>query len=204
MTRIISLLALILVIQPAFAQQQKLDSLKQELARHPKEDTMRLNILNAIANANSAVSPETGLAVADEAIALAKKLQEPKKMALAYKFKSNNYAALEQDSLALECYQQALNIYEKISFKEGAAKTCFNMGIMHSNLGNYTTALAYEQRAAKLFDEIGDLENMSTALNSVGVNYNYLADYPKALECYLGSMRNFERLGKTESTSMAN
>ena len=65
------------------AQQKELDSLLIVLEHTPKDDTTRLNLLNDIVFDYSLANPDKGLVMADEAIALARKLNNTPKLATA-------------------------------------------------------------------------------------------------------------------------
>src|SRR4051812_5192140 len=85
----------------AHAQQKTLDSLLNELNKHPKEDTVRLSLLNDAAWEYHAVNPSKGLETADAAIALAQKLNSDKSLVSAYKNKALNYNSKGERASAL-------------------------------------------------------------------------------------------------------
>src|SRR6185436_9718530 len=85
-----SLLFLLVGIYTSNAQ-QKLDSLLRELNNHKTEDTVRFKLLIATGVAYQRNNPDKGIEMSDSAIALAKNLHLPAKIADAYNTKASNY-----------------------------------------------------------------------------------------------------------------
>ncbi len=185
------------------AQQKELDSLLLVLQHTPKEDTTRLNLLNDIVFDCSLANPDKGLVMADEAIALAQKLNNKPKLATAYNYKAMNFAGKGDDSLALLYYRQALRLHEQTGNRLRIATTCNNIAIELVNLSDYAGALEYHSKAYAVFESLNDKLRMGNSLNNTGVIYLYLADYPKALEYYLRAVRLFEQTGKQQATAEA-
>lgn len=187
---------------PSLAQQTYLDSCLTELQRHSQEDTVRLNLLNEIAFEYNYSAPQHGLIYADRAIALAQKLQQEKKLASAYSYKGVNYAAMGNDSAALNMYTMALALHTKLQNNSGIASALNNMAIVQVNKGRYAEALDYHTRALAVLEQLGDKKRVASALNNIGVVYLYLADYRRALDYYLRALTIQEQLGQNQA--MAN
>lgn len=176
------------------AQQRELDSLLGVLKHYPKEDTIRLQLLNDVAYNYSRIDPAKGLAVANEAILLAQKLNNTKKLAAATTYKAMNYGGLGEDSLSLEFYKQALAIHQQVNDRLRVATTYNNIAIALVNLSDYSNALACHEKAFSVFEELGDKLRMGNSLNNRGVIYLYLSDYRQALKYYLQALGIFEQL----------
>jgi len=183
------------------AQQQELDSLLQVLKNHTREDTVRLQLLNDIAFDYSRIDPAKGLLVADEAIKLAKKLNNLKKLASATSYKAMNYAGLGEDSVALTYYRQALAIHQQVNDRLRIATTYNNIAIELVNLSDYGQALEYHEKAFNIFKEMDDKVRMGNSLNNRGVIYLYVSDYSGALKYYLQALGIFEQLQNEEVTA---
>lgn len=180
-------------------QQRELDSLLGLLKRYTREDSTRLKLLNDIAYEYSRVEPARGLATADEAIMLAKKLQEPRLLASALNYKAMNYGGLGEDSESLRYYRQALAIHEQVSDRLRMASTYNNIAIALVNLSDYPAALEYHEKAYTIFQQLGDKGRMGNSLNNRGVIYLYLADYNQALKYHLQALSIFEQLNNDQS-----
>ncbi|AFZ17353.1 CHAT domain-containing protein [Allocoleopsis franciscana] len=92
---------------------------------------------------------------------------------------------------ALEKLQQDLVTFRKNSdrAREGAVLTC--IGIVYSNIGQYTQALEYSQKALAILREVGKLPNGDRAtartwegrtVYSIGLVYGSIGEYTQALE----------------------
>ena len=74
MTKTLLLILIFCVAIKAHAQEEPTDSLLNLLNHHAQDDTTRLNMLIALANEFAETDTEKGIAFANEAITLAKKL----------------------------------------------------------------------------------------------------------------------------------
>ncbi|HEY4149225.1 MAG TPA: tetratricopeptide repeat protein [Chitinophagaceae bacterium] len=198
MTRVVFILVAAFITPSCLAQQQELDSLTAVLKQYSKEDTTRLNLLNSLAFDCSGINPDRGLALSDEAIALAKKLNDQGKLAAAYNYKAMNFAGKGEDSIALLYYRQALHIHEQRGDRLHIGTTNNNIAIELVNLSDYPAALEYHAKAYAIFESLNNKLRMGNSLNNTGVIYLYIADYPKALEYYLRALRLFEQIGKQQ------
>jgi tetratricopeptide (TPR) repeat protein len=204
MKKILLFIYFLLPVFSSSAQQKKLDSLLTLLNQNSSEDTIRLNLLNKIANAYSGSDPGKGLETADRAISLARKLNNDNKLALAYTIKGYNYDAKGEDSLALNMYTLSLDIHERLNNKTAVATMCHNIGNIYFNFSEYGKALEYQEKSMVEFKNSGDLKRQAIVLNSIGLIYQYLSEYPKALEYFLESLRIYNQLGDTQSENLAN
>ncbi|HKR06096.1 MAG TPA: tetratricopeptide repeat protein [Bacteroidia bacterium] len=185
------------------AQQKKLDSLLTLLNQNTGEDTIRLNLLNKIANMYSNSDPAKGLETSDKAISLARKINNQKKLGLTYTIKGFNYQAKGEDSLALGMYLLSLKIYEPMQNLTGIGSICHNIGSIYFNFSEYGKALEYQEKSLEAFKSAGNKNNEAGVLNSIGLIYQYLSDYPKALEYFLEAMRTYDELGDTGNDGLA-
>ena len=201
MIRLCFLLPAVLTSITCMSQQRELDSLLHLLNNHRGEDTVRLQLLNDIAFDYSHIDPLKGSAIADEALLLAKKLGSIKKMAAANTYKAMNLAAMGEDSLSLEYYQQALALHHQTNDQLHVATTYNNMAIAFVNLSDYIKALQYHERAFRIFEQLGDKVRMGNSLNNRGVIYLYLSDYSQALKYHLDALAIFDQLNNKQVTA---
>ena len=202
MRKNILLIFFCIMITSSFAQQQKLDSLINELNRHTQQDTTRYFILRNIARTYNNTNPQKALQKADEAIALAKKLNDNSKVALALTTKGISYHKLGEDSLAFAVSNDALEIYIKAGDKKRAADLLFNMGYIYFDIANYYEALKSHEAALKLYRELNSLQEQADALNSIGNSYMRLGAYPASLENYFKSLKIYTQINPKEPNSM--
>jgi len=198
----IFLVALCIGMNLCFAQQKELDSLQSILRNHNKEDSTKLVLLNEIAFAYSSTDPQLGLKTADEAIELAQKLNDTKKLASAFSNKGVNYWASGNDSLALQMYRRALSIHQSNNDRRGLAVAYNNMGLISFNLSDYVKALEYHLKSLRTFEELKDSIRMADSYGNIGVDYQYLSDYPKALDYYFKALKIAEKTGNKRSQAI--
>ncbi len=194
MAKIFFLITSSLIFQYGFSQQNKLDSLLNELRKHPQEDTARLSLLNETARQYIIINPDKGIETADQAIALAFKLKDKVKLAFAYSSKAANYNARNNDSLSLQFFSMALNIYQQLNDKVKVATLYHNMGLIYQN-SNYNIALEYENKALAVFEQLHDEESIAETYRTIGIDHYFLSEYPGALEYLQKALNIFERLG---------
>ena len=186
------ILAILFVLNaPAISQelQKTIDSLAARLKNHARQDTIRLNLLNEIAFAYYAVSPDAGLNAAEEALALGERLNSEKGMAVAYSRKATNHWALGQDSLAMIAINRSLDYHRTSGNMADYAKGLNNRGLAHYGAGNYLDALHDHEEALIWFEQLNIPLGIKHQWNNMGVVFLALNDYPRALEALLNADR---------------
>jgi len=69
-----------------------------------------------------------------------------------------------------------------------------SIGIIYSDLGDYTKALDYYERALKIKEEISDISGIAHTLNNIGNAYKEQGNYSEALEYYKNSLKIKEEI----------
>lgn len=185
------------------AQQNAMDSLTALLSSHPAEDTVRLDLLNQIAYQSSSGTASQGMAAADQAIALAKKLNQPAKLAMAYSNKGLVYNEIGDYPSAIEMITTALNLYRQTGQEPEQGRMFFLLGLMYYSMADYHKAIDQHTRAILLFERVHNKPRMAHAMNSIGANYYELADYPQAINYYLKALKLKEQLGEWSEIAMS-
>lgn len=162
-----------------------LDSLSVILKNHVKEDTVQLHLLNEIAFAYHAISPVKGLQAAEQAILLAKKLNNQSGLATAYSRKGTNHWALGQDSLAMKAFDLSLTYHKASGNMLDYAKVLNNKGLEHYKMGNYVAAIRDHEEAAEWFEKLDFPLGVKHQWSNIGVVLLTLNDYPRALNAFL-------------------
>ena len=108
---------------------------------------------------------------------------------------------------ALEYYQKALEIREKVLGLEhpSTATSYNNIGAVYDSTGDYPKALEYYLKDLQICEKVLGLEHPHTASshNNIGVVYFNMGDYPKALEYYLKALAIQEKALGLEHPSTA-
>ncbi|HBW90070.1 MAG TPA: hypothetical protein DEG17_14615 [Cyanobacteria bacterium UBA11149] len=87
-----------------------------------------------------------------------------------------------QFEAALQSWQAALVIYQKINYRQGEGWALGNLGIAYDALGDYTKAIEYHQQCLAIAREIKDRLGEGKSLGNLGNAYYALGDYTKAIE----------------------
>ncbi|BBC26662.1 CHAT domain-containing protein [Pseudanabaena sp. ABRG5-3] len=93
-----------------------------------------------------------------------------------------------QFEFALQAYQQALNIYREIKFRQGELWALGGIGNAYYNLGKYDKAIEFQLQSLEIAREIKDRGGEGQALGGLGSAYYSLGKYDKALEYQLQSL----------------
>jgi len=209
MKKIILLLTVILCFVEASAQDQhQVDSLITTLKKHDaakKElgskapfmyDTVKVNTLNELCQVKISMDdyPEARK-YADEALALAEKLDYKKGVAKSYHQIGVIYWHLGDYQKSLENYFLALPLNEQIGYQKGIAWDLGDIGLAYSTMGNFPKTLEFFLKALKINEKLGIKDAIAWNLRKIGLVYRFLSNYPKALEYYSKSLSIEETLG---------
>ncbi len=184
------------------AQNPEIDSLKNLLQKHTKEDTIRVNLLNETAYRFYSINIDKLLKYAEEAGELADKLNFTKGKAESlhrigiFHFNKSNYPE------AIECFQKSSKIWEELGDKKGISYCLINLGSIHSIQGNYPQSLKYYQKAMKILEELGNKQGISYCLNNIGIIHSIQGNYPQSLEYYQKAMKILEELRDKQGISL--
>ncbi len=111
---------------------------------------------------------------------------------LAWEYRKNDYQK------AYDYAQQALELSNKLKYKQGVAYSYSNIGIVYKIQKNYVKALEYYAKSSKVLEEIGDKRDIAFSYNNIG-NINYEQNkYPEALDYYLKALKILKETGKKQ------
>jgi tetratricopeptide (TPR) repeat protein len=116
---------------------------------------------------------------------------------------------------AIQSWQQALTLYQKIGERPGEAIALINLGHAYFSLGEYQKALEFYQQSLVIQQEMKERSGEANALSHLGEVYRLLGQYQKAIEFYqqsLSLIREISQSAKTdhyallqqEATSLSN
>jgi signal transduction histidine kinase len=185
----------------ALAQQNPIDSLLS-LLKKDKEDTSKVNHLNALAWELMNFNPDTAILLSTDAFQLAENLKWDIGLGRTHN-QLGWYDYLKGDlGLALDHYNNALVIWEKISDKHlagevmrGKSNAFRRIGGVYWAQGDNSTALDYFFKALKISEELGEKNNIASALSNIARVYTEQGDYTKALDYHRKALKMDEELG---------
>jgi len=176
----LSLLFFLFLFGKAQSQNEKIDSLKNELKIHKEKDTTRVNLLNALAFSYFSKDMPKTLEYLEEADAIAEVIHFKMGQGRSIYIRGITEAIQANYDQAFGYYKEALKLYEIIDFKTGVAN-CYNaMGIAYRNKGELRKSISYLTKAIKIEEEIGE-KNLSASLINLGSTYHELGSYGEAL-----------------------
>jgi len=168
----------------SYSQSPKADSLRSELTRHVKPDTIRVNILNDLAFEKHLSDPEASAQYSNEARELAIELNYPKGIALSYRLTGLALWTQANMSYALEFFLKGLKIADSLNYLQLQADITGNIGLVYSGLGDYPESLQYFESSLKKQRLLKNLRREIVTLNNIGDCYFHLDRTDKALEIY--------------------
>ncbi len=177
------------------AQNRVVDSLKQVLQTE-KEDTNKVNTLNALSSKLWAISKyDTSIICSTDARKLAEKLNFKTGLAAAFSNLGMGYYYKSEYSQALGYNFNALTIEQEIGDKNGVALNLGNIGSIYDEQGNYSLALEYKLKALTISRGAGNKLFIAKALGNIGIIYDEQGNYPQALEYDLKALAIEQEIG---------
>lgn len=178
----------------ALGQQGKIDSLIT-LLKKDKEDTTKVNHLNALGKELIYSNPDSAILLVTQALNLSEKQNWKKGIANSCIWlgwceygKGNYQKALDYD-------YRALKTGEVIDNKKIISSALGNIGLVYQEQGDYPKALDYYLKALKIAKEMGDKTGIVRCFGSIGNVYLKRGDYPKAVDYYFKALKIGEELG---------
>ena len=101
----------------------------------------------------------------------------------------------ENDSLAIDYYDKALQIFTEYQDRSGLASLRISRGSKMIDLGNFEAARADYLAALKIATKIGQKERVATAKSALGSIYLQLDDYPQALQYAKEALQLADEIG---------
>ena len=191
---------LLFLFYQSFADKQaKIDSLQEQLK--VSKDTMKVKVLNALAEAYKEISPEKIIEYGKQALILSQNLEYKKGEIDAFDNIGLGYYSISNYEKALENYLKSLKIKEKIFNEIETIVTLDNIGNAYENLSKYDKALEYHLKSLKIKENICDEQGVSNSLYNIGVVYYRLNNYEKSIEYYLKSLEISEKIGNKKIIS---
>lgn len=202
------LFTLVVINYNSFSQQniksesfgKKADSLLLYIKSSPKNDTVKVNTLNALCKELR----NTGAYLQAREYAM-----QAERMADTLNFKkglgqAENNLGIISDLQgdypgALDYYFKALKVFEDIGDKKGMSKALNNIGIVYSYQNENVKASTYYLKALKITEQLADKKGIANALNNLGIIYKKQKDYSKTLYYYFKALKLREEIGDEQT-----
>ncbi|OFY62780.1 MAG: hypothetical protein A3H98_09930 [Bacteroidetes bacterium RIFCSPLOWO2_02_FULL_36_8] len=164
------------------------------LLKTDRQDTNKVNHLNALANLYISSEPKQALKYAQQALSLAKKINWKKGLADSYQSMGYYYYTQGDYPNTLDYWLKALRTSEELGDKNRIAANIGNIGGVYLNQADYPKALEYFLKTLKIKEERKDKKGIATWLSNIGLVYIWQADYSKALDFFFRSLKIDEEL----------
>jgi len=168
MKQFIFIIFLLFTWNIGFAQNNKIDSLKQKFAI-TNDDEDQILLLCELSDYLKQINPDSSIIYAQQAIKLAQKIKVHE--GEAYATLGNACRGDGDFPKALEFLFKALQIFEKDKNSENLGECENQIAIVYSQLGNNPAAILYQKRAIHTFESINDLNGATNSEVNLGRGY---------------------------------
>lgn len=192
-------LFILLISFSASAQKTTRDSLIQQLNRQ-QPDTVRVNLLNAIALQSWGIDPQKNLEYSEEALQLSQQLRYQKGIANSYREISRYYWSQTEYTKTMEYALLAQDVYRGLGDSIGVSWSYAAISLSYSQANNYDKAIEYQKKALSLNTRINNETGIANNLNSIGYIHELQKDYTQAGSYYAQALAMRIKIG--DSTEM--
>jgi signal transduction histidine kinase len=156
-------------------------------------DTTQVRQLQAQANKLSPDSPQA-LALAQQALALARQLHDARGEAAAQLKLAYFYRLRAQYGPARQAAQQAQQLFARLGNQGQEAKSYMQLSTMENLQGNPVPALTLGLRGLRLAEQAGDPKILSRLQATLGTLYTGLEDYPAAISLTRAAQQSAQQI----------
>jgi signal transduction histidine kinase len=190
----VSLLLFVGSITSAQSRQKSLDSLDKLNDLYQKQDTIKVIHLLDVARAYQNVDNNKSFERSNQALSLAKKLDNQRLLGLSYLYVGQGHNFLYRYKEAMENKEKAVAIFKLLKNNTLLATTIYNMGLDYFRLNEWYKGLDYFQQSLALAKETKQVFGEVVSLIQIGNSYHFLGNYNKALDAQLEALKIAERI----------
>lgn len=152
----------------AITQSKSVDSLLFQLHRHVKNDSIKVNLLNAVGSKYWIKDANESIRYGEKALKLSKELSYGAGLATANRVIGVAYWSQGFQNKALKYLKESKEIYQTIQDKAGCANAILNLGMVYASLKNYEKALEYYESAITEFTALEFKHRIATTFTKIG------------------------------------
>lgn len=164
------------------AQKKAIDSNLNILHKHLQEDSIRVKALSNLSALYQSSSLKNAEYYSEEALAIAKKLDDDISMCIALSQLGSVYAWERKTTESLDTYFHLLQIAEKINSGYWLVKALLGIGYVYELENEWDKALSYSLRALPYAEKLNDPYSIGFLYDYVGSEYLGLGNIQKAEE----------------------
>ena len=200
-----------------YSQSLKIDSLKI-LIKKDKEDSSKVNHLNAISFLYKANHYDTSVYFCSTALKLAQTINWQTGVGKSYALLAQIHNENGNYVKALQFYNKSLETWEFIEkqmYEKGSdlnaqkyfvlqnqAASLASIGMNYLHQGDYNKAIGNYIKALKISEKIGDKKRIADDLVLIAIISSDYGDYSRALKEYFEALKVYEALGDQKSIEM--
>ena len=194
--RILILLIVFFGVNHAFGQNPILDSLKNELNKHPKKDSVYVDILHDIAHNYRGFDIKIAETKCNEAYRLAVKLNYKEGIAMNSLIQSKIHLSKSEFKEASADAIKSLKKYQTIENNADGLIAVYNtLGMLGNYQNDADTALYFFKKGMDLAINVNDLEKEGNMLNNIGITFYTQGMLDSALVYYGKSIEIDQKRG---------
>ena len=180
-----------------FSQSKVIDSLKNELKKHPQKDTTRVNIFDRLSYLYYRKDLNKAKEYINKAEALSQEIGFEKGKANTLYMRGIVELMQANYDQSITYFEQASHIYSDNGFKKSLAD-CYNgIGVVYLRQSDYPKALLNFEKALKSDEEAGVKKNIPNYLINMGNIYARTGKYPEAIANYKRSLDIYKEAKNT-------
>ncbi|MCD6595662.1 tetratricopeptide repeat protein [bacterium] len=96
---------------------------------------------------------------------------------------------------AMQYAEEGLELAETLGFEKGIAECLNNIGIIHREQGDYSSALENYQKSLEIYMQLDNEQGISNCMASIGIIYWNQGNYSQALKYLYKALESKENLG---------
>ncbi|AYB33132.1 tetratricopeptide repeat protein [Chryseolinea soli] len=186
---------------PAWGQNKKLDSLYHQLNQHPKEDTVRVQLLTGICYYEYTSDNERNKLHATEALRISRRLHYTFGIGTALKYMALYYWVIGDYDPATEYAIEMLQTFETSSNVLGLSQAYNLLGLIHERSQDFEKAKYYYTKALEIRQKAGLKRDVAYSFNSLGSLYYNLSKFDEAQDYFQKSLKIREEIKDEDGLS---
>jgi tetratricopeptide (TPR) repeat protein len=176
----------------------ELDSLHRALRIHPREDTLRISVLNELCRYHRSNFPDSALDYGNQALALAIKIGDHKGEATALNYIGVACFFKGEYQRSMEYQKQAISVCKAHNFASLLAGALNSAALNYQYTADYVQALDFYLQALQIEESLKNDKGIAKVTANLSMLYRLLGDTEKALDFALRAFRINDRIGTTE------
>ncbi len=191
-----------LLAQKPSTANHKIDSITALINNHPKDDTLKVRLLNILSNSYTKLNPSKGIELAERSIAICKKYNYMRQYCEALNSLGVNYYAKNDIPKALENLNEGIRLADSIKHGFGLGINYLSISDILLRKGENVKVREYLDKALPIFKELNYQEYIARTYNQFGYLENNLSNYKEAVNQFKTSLKLNEEIGNLSAMAI--